>query len=467
MRFFNRMQWFYVGAVTLFTPLAMDASLVLRIFSVPKLITMHSLTALGLGTLLMPGNAQFFKSVLQRPNFPRYFLWIVAAYLSWLGLTTLTAQEPARSWLGSYQWSLGLFTQLGLWALAWLTFLTISNEQTSQWLYRIAILGSIPVIAYGLIQYFGLDWVRWILPIKGVVFSTFGNQNFLGGYLSILIPLTLNECLESKKWLLRLVWGILLVAQLWCLWETYCNGALIAVAVSSLWLLWQRWRFDWRVSFVVASTLLVASLIISAALGIYGEGLGTIYLNVNPYENRLFAWAAAHNAVTARPLLGWGLSSFDLILPANATQGFLYQQAIYEHNWFTFDRAHNIWWELAVETGLPGAILWMLLFGTLLYTVLRSTQSQSPLRGRLIAASAALLSYFLHQLFNPSDIGSVTIFWWLVGWTLGTAFLPNDSETIIDQPFIQPDGAILLSQIFFLVTAFGTGYGLWQWALMR
>ncbi len=467
MRFFNRVQWLYVGAVTLFTPLAMDASLALRIFSIPKLITMHSVTALGLGALLLPSSAQFFQRVLQRPKFPRYFLWFVAAYLSWLGLTTLTAQEPARSWLGSYQWSLGLFTQLGLWALAWLTFLTISNEQISQWLYRIAILGSIPVIAYGLIQYLGLDWVRWILPAKGVAFSTLGNPNFLGGYLSIIIPLTLNACLESKRRLHRLAWSVLLIAQLGCLWETYCKSAMIAVAVSSALLLWQHWRFDWRVFFMVASTLVVASLIVSAALGIYGEGLGMVYLSVNPTQNRLFAWATAYNAVAARPLLGWGLSSFDLILPAYATPGLIYQQAVYELNWLTFDRAHNLWWELAVETGLPGVILWLTLFGALLYMMLRSTESQPLLRGRLVAAVAALISYSLHQLFNPSDIGSVTIFWWLVGWTLGTAFLPNDSETVIVQPFIQPDGAILLSQIFFLVTVFGTGYGLWQWALMK
>ncbi|MBI5715327.1 MAG: O-antigen ligase family protein [Chloroflexi bacterium] len=459
-----RIQWICVGALAVLAPLAMDVSLPSRIFSIPKLITMHTLSALGLGALLLQRDGSVFQKALSRPNFPRYLFGCIALWVGWLALTTLTAQDPARSWWGSYQWSLGLFTQLGFLALAWLTFLTVTTAPDSQRFYRLAIGASLPIVVYALIQYLQLDWITWGARDAGRVFSTLGNQNYLGGYLTIIALLTLCECLESKTWLSRLLWGALLLVQIFCLWVTECKGAMLAVAISAVVLLWLRWNFHWQTAIGLVGFLIAGSLTASLLLGARGEEWGTLYARFNPWEGRLFTWATAYSAVAARPWVGWGLSSFDLVLPAHSTPGFIYQQFTYEHSGLTLDRAHNMWWELAVETGVVGVALWMLWIGALLYTVMRSAHRQPLLRGRLIAAAMALIGYLLHQLFNPSDVGSATIFWWLAAWTLATAFLPSQAtpESVV-APIAKVEDGRFLSQIFFLITTFGSGYALWQW----
>lgn len=459
-----RIQWISVSALAVLSPLAMDASLPSRIFSLPKLTTLYALSALGLGALLLQRDENVFQKALLRQNFPRYLGGCIALWIAWLALTTLTAQDPARSWFGSYQWSLGLFTQLGLLALAWLTFLTTATARDSQWFYRLAIFGSLPVLAYSLIQYLQLDWITWGARERGRVFSTLGNQNYLGGYLTLIALLTLGECLESKTWLSRLRWGALLLLQLFCLWATECKGAMLAVAISAVVLLWLRWNFHWRTATGLVGFLIALSFTASFLLGVRGEDWGSLYARFDPWEGRLFTWATAYSAMTARPWVGWGLSSFDLILPAHSTPGFIHQQITYEHSGLTLDRAHNLWWELAVETGFVGLGLWMVWIGTLLFTVIRSAQWQPLLRGRLLSAVMALVGYMLHQLFNPSDIGGAIIFWWLAGWVVATAFLPSETTP---QTKVAPVGKVedarFLSQIFFLITTFGFGYALWQW----
>ena len=459
-----RFQQLCAGALAILSPLAMDVSLPTRIFSIPKLTTLCALSALGLGALLFQRDKNVFQKALLRQNFPRYLGVCLALWITWLGLTTLTAQDAARSWFGSYQWSLGLFTQLGLLSLAWLTFLTTSTARASRWFYRLAILASLPVVVYGLIQYFQLDWITWSARDTGRVFSTLGNQNYLGGYLAVIALLTLGESLESKTWLSRFGWGALLFVQLFCLWITECKGAIIAVVIGAVALLWLRWKFNWRVALGVVGFLIVGSLAVSLLLGIRGEEWGSLYARFDPWEGRLFTWATAYSAVTARPWIGWGLSSFDLILPAHSTPGFIHQQITYEHSGLIVDRAHNLWWELAVETGLIGVVLWMVMFCALLYTVMRAAQWQPLLRGRLLAAVMALIGYVLHQLFNPSDIGSATIFWWLAGWALAAACLPAEpAPQSAAAPICKVEDARFLSQIFFLIAAFGSGYALWQW----
>ncbi len=67
---------------------------------------------------------------------------------------------------------------------------------------------------------------------------------------------------------------------------------------------------------------------------------------------------------------------------------------------------------------------------------------------------SALTAYSVHQLFNPSDLGSLIIFWCVLGWTLAIS-LPRDEK---------PNHfARYVTQAFLIVAAFGLGYGMWMW----
>ncbi|MBI5082583.1 MAG: hypothetical protein HZB17_14970, partial [Chloroflexi bacterium] len=118
------------------------------------------------------------------------------------------------------------------------------------------------------------------------------------------------------------------------------------------------------------------------------------------------------------------------------------------------DRAHNLWWELLVEVGTPGLVLWLLLMAMFVDAMLRAAADDVENRNLIFAGVSALLSYGIHQLFNPSDLGSLIIFWCVLGWALALSLRRIEKQNLY---------ARYVTHTFLIVAAFGAGYGLWSW----
>jgi O-antigen ligase len=427
-------------------PLAMDAGMTTRIFAIPKLTLMYMIVGIGLLAWLADSTVM--------PTLPRRIYFAVGAWLAWLVLTTVFAQSPARSWFGSYDWQLGLLTQFGLMGVAWLTFISVRDGHAARVVQWSLILASIPVILYGAIQFFQLDPFKWRDCFTGRVFSTFGNQNYFGGYLAIAILLTLSAWLDSKKMLARIGLSLLLAAQVWGLWVTSCRSASVAVAVTAPLLILWRWRFNLRQARIMLLGIVIASMIGTFVATTQGEKIVESLARWGD-EIRPLTWASAAGAVAARPWIGWGLSSYDLAILDHATPSFI---ARMNENvacrGVVIDRAHNLWWELLVEVGAPGLVLWLLMMALLVDVMLRAAAGDVENRNLIFAGVSALLGYSIHQLFNPSDLGSLIIFWCVLGWALALS-LPR-----VEQP---NRGARYVTQALLIVAAFGAGYGLWSW----
>jgi O-antigen ligase len=153
--------------------------------------------------------------------------------------------------------------------------------------------------------------------------------------------------------------------------------------------------------------------------------------------------------------MGWGLSSFDLAIIDHATPSFI---ARMNENVAcrgqVIDRAHNLWWELLVELGVPGFVLWLLITALIVDVMLHATVDDVENRNLIFAGVSALLSYVIHQLFNPSDLGSLIIFECVLGWTLA-----------VSVPRVEKPNRYVsyVTQTFLIVAAFGVGYSVWAW----
>ena len=205
------------------------------------------------------------------PTLPRRIWIVVSAWLGWLVITTVFAQSAARSWFGSYDWQLGLLTQMGLMGVAWLTLISIRDVRAARVVQWAIVFTSIPVILYGAMQFFQLDPFKWQGCFTAQVFSTFGNPNYFGGYLAIVVLLTLSAWLDSNKMSARLGLGVLLVAQAWGLWVTSCRSAIVAVAVTAPLLILWRWRFNLWQARIVLLGIVIASMIGTFVVTTQGE----------------------------------------------------------------------------------------------------------------------------------------------------------------------------------------------------
>jgi tetratricopeptide (TPR) repeat protein/MFS family permease len=120
-------------------------------------------------------------------------LALVVIYL----FTTLTSVTRFTSLWGSYQRLQGTYTTLSYIVI----FLLILNEMhTREQLDRLitaAIITSVPISLYGLIQHYGIDPLPWGGDVTSRVAANMGNAIFVAAYMIMIFFLTLGRIVES------------------------------------------------------------------------------------------------------------------------------------------------------------------------------------------------------------------------------------------------------------------------------
>lgn len=252
----------------------------------------------------------------------------------------------------------------GIFALAF----RVSAERSEAYaLIRAAALAALPVAVYALVlQQAGIEQVLWLekRQHEGVATGPFINRNNLATYLNLallcwLVLLTRGRARREigLPWRARLValveasdlrpvWGLVAAAVvLTASLATASRGGLLSLALTGLVGLLlatlQRRREPMMVVVLLAAGVL-AGLYITDAGSRALERLAGL-----EGDARFSAWAATLQAIADRPWLGTGLGTYEPAFrpyrpPEVPT---------------AFDHAHNDFLELALELGLPAAIL--------------------------------------------------------------------------------------------------------------
>lgn len=133
--------------------------------------------------------------------------------------------------------------------------------------------------------------------------------------------------------------------------------------------------------------------------------LGSISINDVKTQARGYVWPMALKGVSQRPILGWGQENFNYIFNAN------YEPAMYrQEQWF--DRAHSVFLDWMVASGVLGFLVYLALYVFLLINIFRSDLS--------IAKKATLIGlvagYFVHNIFVFDNIASYIFFFGLLAF---------------------------------------------------
>lgn len=121
---------------------------------------------------------------------------VVAIVLVYL-LATLFSINPRISWAGSYQRLQGTYTTLSYVVIFAMAAATIRSEVQVRRIVSVAIVTSIPVALYGLLQHFGHDPLPWGGDVQTRVAGQMGNAIFIAAYLIMVIPLTLSRIIDA------------------------------------------------------------------------------------------------------------------------------------------------------------------------------------------------------------------------------------------------------------------------------
>jgi energy-coupling factor transporter transmembrane protein EcfT len=211
-----------------------------------------------------------------------------------------------------------------------------------------------------------------IIAITGIIISVFISQTrsaWLATLIIILLSLVLVTIFskpERKKWIIGSLIGIISIA------------AIVALILAT----------DKEGSLsrsVKERTISMAQPAADSSAG--AENI----------KDRLHIWSKTIELIKAHAILGVGPGNWKVAIPAYGTEGLAWSYGFY-----TPDRPHNVYLQIASETGIPGALLYFgmwILIAIIGFRIILKTQSQEK-RILVILMLAGLAAFASDCMFS-------------------------------------------------------------------
>ena len=401
----------------------------------------------------------------------------VVACLLAAAASTAAALSPRTSVLGAEGSFAGLLAVAAT-ATLYFAFRSLCPDVASA---RTALGGAVAglgvSVAYALVQFAGLDPLRWEAPVtyEGIsrVFSTQGHPNSLAQFLATALPLavySLHHAIRRRRTAEALALAFVTAGAAATGFLTLSRAGVLAFAAALAVLgagvlalpgVDRRWR---AVTPAVLGLLLAGGGGLALLADTSGRGLRGLagrLVNVHALiegEPRRFLWEAGWQAFRDRPLLGVGVDGFSLAYGRYRTA------ASWRAEWGeTPLKVHNEPLDVLATRGLAGgAAAAILVFGL----VRAATRARRRVDGDpmlAVAAAAGLAAYAVHTLFHfPTAAGSALAACQAAALTRLAEAAPPGSP-----PAPEHAARASLASLASLAAAFVLGAGLLHFAVLR
>ena len=262
-------------------------------------------------------------------------------------LATALAVDRGMSLWGSYERAQGVLTQSGYVLLFLLISARLRTLSQARRLMGTMVATGVPLVGLGLAQALGWNIMGLISDARSPIYGTLGRANFVGAYLAMLLPPNLALILVTRRRWVRLAGTTLALGEMIVVMLTLSRGAWLAagIAVGAFALLWFWPRLPrlWRAVVLVGGGVVLVSIV-----------GGTLWLGrtAGSTAARLTIWRATLALIIRRPLLGYGPDALGLVFPNVYPPQLVY----YHGRGIGVDRAHNLFLDWAVTTGLVGLL---------------------------------------------------------------------------------------------------------------
>lgn len=271
-----------------------------------------------------------------------YFLWLLLLIVS-----SIFGVHPQVSIIGGSYRHQGVIFFLSLWVIR--KTIGLLSENDKKLLVKLFLVG-------GIFQSLLLISQKFIFATEPL--GTFGNSKAASGYIALTLLLPSNLSWVPKSIIYLIAFPAIILSR-------SATGTL--VAISSI--------LKRKLFFAVLTLLAVGALIVG----------GNMNFN-DPYEGRGVIWRLAIQSVKERPILGYGAESGEIVFKeAFRVYGTPLEGLI-------VDRAHNIFFDIAMWSGVFGLIL----FIYWIYLCLKGTKE--------VWRKKALLGFFVFASLQPLGV---------------------------------------------------------------
>jgi O-antigen ligase len=286
--------------------------------------------------------------------------------------------------------------------------------------WAFAVAGAV-VGFYGIVQFLGLDPLRWTnrgAEITGQAFSTLGNTNFSGGFLGVVLPVAAGLVVVDRARRRYSIPVLALVVVGWLVAQSQGGWAagVAGLAVLAGFLAAERWSRA-RLAGVVAAALVGLAAVGAVTLTIVAPGRGPIPQTL---VSRGEWWQGAIHLASHSPIVGRGPGAY-------AAEGTMYrtrQDALTVGSDFT-DDPHSVFLAFLAAAGLLGGVGFLIAAGWLARIGLRLPDED------LVAASffGAVVAYLVQASISIDTVALRTAFWTAAGGMVA-ASLPAMSKEV-------------------------------------
>jgi O-antigen ligase len=322
------------------------------------------------------------------------------AFLASAVASTVFAENQNIGVFGTYSRYDGLITIATYAVLFWLSIQAIDGPGDARSVLRVLLASGYLVATIAIVQWV-MDSIRLGTPAQA--FGTLGQQNVLGAYLAILVPLAYSELIEADGWGGRVLALNGLVVISLALVLTFSRSAWLGTALAAAVLVAGVRHAPSRVGLAGLAVLLVGGL---ALVAVSAQGLrleqsllarAMTVFDPSAWGPRPAIWRDSLQLIASRPLLGYGPDNFGLVYP-RFQANFLGTVQV--------DKAHSEALQVAATQGLVGlaAYLWLLAAFVRSFWLRRHTI-------RAIPIFAAWVGYQVTLQLNFSALAASLPFW--------------------------------------------------------
>ncbi len=354
------------------------------------------------------------------------FLLLAALFLIALSATIFSQDISFSLWASPHR-SGGVINFIFCMLFAIILFLVSKNKDWQKFWDFSLIIGILAVL-FGIVQYYNL-LPKTIIDYESRPPSTMSIPALLALYLAILFFFALGSALREK------------LSKKAIFYWTSCAFFLFGIFISGARAAWLSVTVGFAYFFLF-HPLKMPKLKIATLAVLLLSVFCVLYLNFGPLpafiENnprltfiksrlsftavaqdlggtRLAAWQTFFEAVKERPLLGWGPENQAIAFDKYYDPSLPYLVKSSENWW---DRAHNIFFDMAVQYGLPFLIVYLFLFAYLFW-LLQKIKKNNPDR----ATDAQILQtifivYFINLFFEFESVSIALVIFFVIGYAL-------------------------------------------------
>ncbi len=401
---------------------------------------------------------------LKNPNYRPRSSWLwraLLAYFVMMVLSSIFGVNTYHSFWSNYERMAGVVSILHYIGFLFLAANIFKTKEEWYSFFDVAVIVSFLEALYGLGQ-----MMKIFTSSGGTRFDgTIGNASFLAGYLLINAFFALWLLLEKRTIAWKSFYGVVILVNLFVMYQTQTRGAFVAF-LAGLFLLFLFFIFARQKDLaqlpfnrpeqlkkyligVFTFLFLIGGLILLNRDSAFVTSRPTlnrithISISEATAQTRLLAWQMSWQGFKERPIFGWGPENYYVVFNQ------YYDPDLYPvESWF--DRSHNAYFDILVNTGLAGLTTYLMMVFLAFWYLWSAWKKEKIKYHTAVIFTVILLAYAIQNIFVFDTQVTLLVFYSILAFIVFLSFKPSP-ESSSYQP-IKPNAFFKI--LVFLVLIF-------------